>query len=370
MAVSFLMTTDKDLNCGYIHIADATVYSSAFPDREEDYARAWWVFEDGAFYDANLSNENDWDVSVSNNHTYTIYGFLVAVWIAGTYADGCIVYYGGSFYVNDTGAPIGPGEIPGVSGNGWTVLTDTSGDFNDFYNSGCVQMEDATEIIDCPDYTLQKQSCYVHRLCDNSGSALIKQVTIMDYEGTVIDTVYIDPATATCYDIDITASGDGVYPIQIQTGNMISGEFVSDGTDSSWMVIYEYCAYENCTWFTIDKILCSSDPCAEICDPCNPNTVNQQTKDRQTLNQLIATFGSVMAMIHVERIRYLGIFDWNTSRSTYVTKIGMMLRKVKELAVRCGLCYGQTVNNPNANNVTFTAVITQGTGTSTCTDCQ
>ena len=168
-------------------------------------------------------------------------------------------------------------------------------------------------------------------LTDNSGSSNRKRVTVMDYQMNVIVQEFIDPSLATTYDIDLTSEGDNVYIVTVEE------ELSVNSYDTSHvLVIYEYCALENCTWFTIDKILCSSEPCTEVCNPCSPESVLQQQKNRQSLNQLIATFGSLMAYIHVERTRYLGIFDYNADRENFVTKIGMLLTKVKHMALQCG----------------------------------
>ena len=358
MAVIYLMTADKDTNCGYIHCEDVSTFGAAYPDRRIDFADAWFVFEDGSAYLQDLSNEPEIDVPVTNNHTYTIYGFLVPVWVSGWWFAGAIVFHVDTFYINDSG---GINNLePGTSGSGWTVLT--TSDFLDFYNCNLIQMQDDTVVINCPDYSVVKQECYIHRICDNSGTSNNKIVNVMDYELNIILTTTIDPATSLCYDLTLTGQGVYIVDIREDLGSGLYG-------DPQYLVIYEFCALENCAWYTIDKILCSADPCAEVCNPCDPVKINQQLQDRYTINMLVAEFGSLLAMIHTDMVKYMGIFVYDTDRQAFVTKIGLQLKKVDLLSRRCGICNDQLNDIPVTTNTTFNAVIQTGSTSQGCADC-
>jgi hypothetical protein len=77
-----------------------------------------------------------------------------------------------------------------------------------------------------------------------------------------------------------------------------------------------------------------------------------------------------MAHIHIERIKYMGIFTLDLERQAFVTKIAMELIKIKKLTIQCGMCYGENITNPDSTNTTFGDIISNSTTSSqTCNEC-
>jgi hypothetical protein len=377
----FKLVSDITTECGILTVENVTDYSTIDiekPDQpiatESDFVAVYFFYENDVLKEVNFDNTNPTQFEVINNHSYKVIGYLIPVWWYVEYVPGsiwqagCIVYNQGKLYFCDS-APtdsIEPYINANTSDPDWFDISEMSiSDLKDRIDlmmlEGAPYIYDAQilEVVDCPDYKIVKQSCNIHRIYDNSGVISTKIVRVLDYEQNLLISTSI-PEGVGYVDIDLSDTGDGVYIVEIEDEYDIA----------HYDVIYEFCSLENCVWFTIDKILCSNDPCQEICNPCSPEVIYRQEKDRLTLNKLIATFGSLMAHIHIERIKYMGIFTLDLERQAFVTKIAMELIKIKKLTIQCGMCYGENITNPDSTNTTFGDIISNSTTSSqTCNEC-
>jgi hypothetical protein len=206
------------------------------------------------------------------------------------------------------------------------------------------------------------------RVCDNSGNSTVKQVALFTYTGTFVSYTELDPADGLCVDITVTEQGTYIVGIRDKpvldtaTGHTIISNY------TSFLVIYEYCQLMHCARYLIDQILCSNDPCAEICNPCDTTSILRQQNARTELNKLMAMFLTLMSMIHAERIKYLDIYSYDATRADFISKIGAYMIKVLEVSIRCGICTSSSV--AASDNAVFQQVITTSTSrTSGCTEC-
>lgn len=374
--VQIVITADISSNCGYAKIIDDSVYTGQEP--RSNFGIAIFVEEAGImnYGLSDFTNSDPWYIPIQNNTQYEIIAFQVPVWVAGTYAIDEVVYdvATGLFWYNSSGAPTT--EQPGV-GTAWTeVPNDVNG--LAMFNNESTSITTTVVQQTCPDYTLSKvqcndpaSCCKTWRVCDNSGNMLIKYIGLFDYLGNYISMTYIDPNVETCKDIVLTDSG--VYTVGILAYGTSPTPlphilFQYQTTYTDWLVIYEYCQIQQCAQYLIDQILCSSDPCTEVCNPCNPDKIKAQQNARAELNRIIALFGTLLGMINAEKITYLGTYDMNATRADFVSKIGLYFVKVNDLAIRCGICTGtnvQTGGNPVFQNVAKVS----GQRKSGCTEC-
>lgn len=373
MAVSIVITADLNSNCGYAKIVDNSIYS-AVPDSRADFGIAIFVEENGSlnYSLSDFTNSDPWYVSIVNHIPYEIFAFQVPVWKLADvpYAVHALVYdiTTGLFYHNTNIA--GTSDIPGT-GTDWVVIPNNIAGYGVF-NTYATSKTSLTLQQDCPDYTLSKVECddvatccKTWRVCDNSGTLAIKQVTLFDYNGNFIESTLLNPATSLCVDITLTTSG--VFIVGIANENDITEEEqISDYEE--FLVIYEYCQLSHCAQYLLDQILCSNDPCAEVCNPCNQDKIIKQQNARTEINRLSWMFLTLMGMINAERIKYLGLYDMNATRFNFVTKIGLYMTKINDIAIRCGICTSSSV--AASDNPIFQNVIETSTGRSSgCTEC-
>jgi len=371
--IQIVITADLTTNCGYAKINNESLYS-VIPDSRADYGIVLFVKKNGVF-DYNLSdftNSDPWYIPIVNHTPYEVYAFQVPVWKLADvpYAVHSVVYdISTGLFWHNTNA-LGTSTVPGT-GTDWVQIPNSVGGyglFNTYASSGAT----ITLQQDCPDYSLSKVQCddesiccKTWRVCDNSSNTEIKRITIFDYNGNYISTTTIDPVVSLCVNIILPDSGVYIVGIEWEAD-------VLDSTDisqyNSFLVIYEYCQLQHCAQYLIDQVLCSNDPCSEVCNPCNQDAIIRQQNARTELNRLVALFGTLIAMINAERIKYLGYYSYNATRADFVSKIGILMLQVNEISIRCGICTSAGVKA--TDNPTFQQVISTSTNRSSgCTEC-
>lgn len=374
MAVSIVITADLNSNCGYAKIVDNSIYS-AVPDSRADFGIAIFVEENGSlnYSLSDLTNSDPWYVSIVNHIPYEIFAFQVPVWKLADvpYAVHALVYdiTTGLFYHNTNIA--GTSDIPGT-GTDWVVIPNNIAGYGVF-NTYATSKTSLTLQQDCPDYTLSKVECddvatccKTWRVCDNSGNLDEKLISLFDYNGVFIDSYELNPATSVCVDIIVPDSKVYIVGIDSDLSNDVNEENINNY--SEFLVIYEYCQLSHCAQYLLDQILCSNDPCAEVCNPCNQDKIIKQQNARTEINRLSWMFLTLMGMINAEKIKYLGLYDMNTTRFNFVTKIGLYMMKINDIAIRCGICTSSSV--AASDNPIFQNVIETSTGRSSgCTEC-
>jgi hypothetical protein len=373
MAVSIVITADLNSNCGYAKIVDNSIYS-AVPDSRADFGIAIFVEENGSlnYSLSDLTNSDPWYVSIVNHIPYEIFAFQVPVWSADApYAVHALVYHitTGLFYHNTNIA--GTSDVPGT-GTDWVVIPNNIAGYGVF-NTYATSKTSLTLQQDCPDYTLSKVECddvatccKTWRVCDNSGNLDEKLISLFDYNGMFINSYELNPATSVCVDIIVPDSKVYIVGIDSDLSNDVNEENINNY--SEFLVIYEYCQLSHCAQYLLDQILCSNDPCAEVCNPCNQDKIIKQQNARTEINRLSWMFLTLMGMINAERIKYLGLYDMNATRFNFVTKIGLYMTKINDIAIRCGICTSSSV--AASDNPIFQNVIETSTGRSSgCTEC-
>lgn len=378
MAVQLDVTTDVDISCGYVKIEDVSVYSAS-PNSRVDFGIAIFVQLPDFSYDyglTNYSNSDPWYISIQNNILYVFDIYQIPTWIADTWVHNQVVWYepdGLFYYVSDPAFVIST-EIPGISPkwtevpNNLTGRTLISGHYTS-YACALVRRE-------CPNYSLQKvqcdpveSCCKQWQICDNSGSSYDKEIALFDYNLNFIAHTVLDTDGPQCHTINIPNQGVYIVGIKDSGGTLMTDETWEDPNSyDEFLVIYEYCQLTNCFQYLADQILCSNDPCAEICNPCDQSKILLDRNNRLEINKMIALFGTLLGMINAERVKYLGVYDMDVTRADFVSKIGMYFVKINEISIRCGICIGQDVSS--TDNAIFREVISTSTGRSRgCVDC-
>lgn len=375
MAVQQVIIADLNVNCGYARISDNSVYLAS-PNSRADFGIAIFVEENGSlnYSLSDFTNSDPWYIPITNHIPYVVHAIQVPVWVAGVnYAALSIVYHNdtGLFYQNTSGGGSG-GVEPGQPG--WTEMTNDLVGYNSFMAIGSSGADISLQ-QDCPDYILSKVECddiatccKTWRVCDNSGNLTVKQVSLFDYNGNYISTTILDPATSLCVDIVLTTSG--TFIVGIRDKPILDTEdgptILSNYTE--FLVIYEYCQLSHCAQYLLDQILCSNDPCEEVCNPCSQDKILKQQNARTEINRMSWMFLTLMGMINSERIKYLGLYGMDTTRLAFVTRIGLYLTKINEIAIRCGIC--TSANVTASDNPVFQNVIDTSTNRSSgCTEC-
>jgi hypothetical protein len=279
MAVNLVITADLTASCGFAEIIDNSIYS-AVPDSRQDFGIALFVTKNGTldYTLSDFTNSDPWYIPITNHTPYMVVAFQVNVWKLANipYADASVVYHipTGVFWFNSSGAPTN--DVPGT-GSDWVQITNDITGYTNFSNA-CNNYAYIDLEQDCPDYTIKRTicpdpavCCKIWKFCDNSGNLNSKQVTLYDYNMNQISQVSTLPSMALCF--DITLPSQGVYILEVYE---LTGIPPAITGDPQYLIIYEYCQLEQCVQYLIDQILCTSDPCFDICNPCNPDKITKQ----------------------------------------------------------------------------------------------
>lgn len=355
---------DKLLNlstgnfCKEIIVQDATNFS---PATREDYGLALFVNVDpgnGAYTNdptlSDLTNEgttevpDEWTLSIPNTtQNYEIVVFYATLWVSGTYTQGDIVFFEVDGYTGfwlKTANGTGTTEPDGIT-NEWSEVT--GADYATFLASIAYTVESEIayqEIVACPPYLVRLKECDgTHCIIVNTDSVNNKRYSVAYYDGTeaiaVTDMVVED--NLVCF----TLPEDHIYILKIEE------ETSTDVWEViSYLPIYEYCKLKACATYLVDSVLCNEfDPC---CDNCSQEIIDKQTRQRRSLNQILALYGSLLAYINEESIDYIGISTLEDDRLTYLERINNIFIKIKAILERCELCQGawQTLTTTTTNS--------------------
>lgn len=351
------MTTDFLVDvgplCRTITLLDNTDYGV---NTREDYGIAVFFskkdYDGNYIFDSSLSDLSspgatdslgEWEIEVANETAeFLIHMFWAPeVSTVSVFYDGIVVFYDGYFYINVSGGS-SPGTIPGPD---WRLLTDA--DLVDFESDmpAVIREQDTVFTTECPLYLVKFASCdgnYV--LIDNSDNENTKRYIIKDTVGAIV----VDYTEFTFGgQTTLPTLEDNVYVITIE--EEIDGAF----EEIIEIPIYEYCKMKNCVTYLINSILCNEwDPC---CDNCDPEVKAKMEKQRYTLNQLIALYGTFLSYIHTEHVQYLGVVEMDADRMLLATSIQQLMDKIEDILQRCELCQGawQTSTATTNNNSSY-----------------
>lgn len=353
-------------DCTSVIVSDITDWSTSSLERE-DVGIALFSSVDGITWNGDLSNPGNnttqsvWYVDAQNQSSLYINSFFVPVWEAGTYIPYSIVYYLGVFYFNASGSST-TGE-PGVSID-WTELT--ANDYGIFYNSifniGLDYWMYSTSInLDCDLTQIWKQECYHYRVIPNLQDIEIEiegetynrnwEVSLYDVTGqNLLGCWVIDRNAGEDYADIVTPEEDGVYVVYIRYQAGVPSKtctYLEDDLDIVHTYpIYEICDLQNCYMRIVEDLLCNEiDPCCETCDE---DVLRQMELQRLELNKMIALYFTLLSLLNMERVNYLGVnvlFDSNKSpvdmdRYKLIMKIKDVITKIGEVVGRCGDCNG------------------------------
>jgi len=362
--ISFDLDVTGD--CTSVIVKDTTDWESSSLERE-DVGIALFSSTDNISWLGDLTNPGDnnnqseWFVDALNQNTLYITSFYVPVWQAGLYLPHAIVYRLGVFYYNSSvGSTAGE---PGISLD-WTILTES--DFGIFYNSvfnlGLEYWMYSTQVqLDCDLTQIWKQECYHYRVIPNLEDITIEiegktylrnwEVSLYDVTGqTLLGCWVIDRNAGETYADIITPEEDGIYVVYIRYQAGPPSSSCTNLEDDIQIVhtypIYEICDLQNCYMNLVNNLLCNEiDPCCETCDE---DVLRQMDLQRMELNKMIALYFTLISMLNLERVNYLGVnvlFDINRTpvdmdRYNLIMKINDVITKLGEVVGRCGDCNG------------------------------
>lgn len=352
MAVTFNISSSQDIECGKIYVNDKSEYIS--PDIRENYGIILFVgvdygsgtyIIDPTMTDYSNSGTTDvpgeWIIDPPNQTaSYEITGFLCPLWDENTeYNFDDVVYYpiDGRFSFWRSTKDHNTDPMDGTH-DGWMELGITRYSF--FLRSTNTLKSYAYETIEeCPNYKIIKSSCTDYILYDNSENENAKQYSIETYNGEEIVS-----------DVEMVIGGqtsfilleDDVYIITIK--EEIEGVY----EETYSYPIYQYCDIKNCTVNLITDLLCNeNDPC---CTGCDSKEIELMKMKRYDLNLINAMVGSLLYYINIEKMEYLGVSTIDEDRLTYITMIGELISKLKDVMTRCGSCTGATSSTSSTSS--------------------
>lgn len=339
---------------GYLMIQDITSYTTG--QRLLTAIQMFWSSDNfGAKVNVDQSNADSWQVPVTAQETYNVYGAYSYTWDVANNVDigpYGMTFYNGYFYIRKNTGSDNPSSSltnPSLDSTNWGALVVGGAlDLTLIGGSNYASLTEAdlyaiallsaahniTDVattgvifIDKDAFVLTKQACESWQVDININCTIIT-VTLYDYDGTLL--VGNIPPLGTSIPIDLSAFEDGSYTLQIT--------YVLDGLDptiqTNWVVIaipiLEVCNANACYTKLFKYTLCK---CDNPCDPCEDVTAKQ--KDMLTIRELIT---SINQMVNLQKSQYVGLYPITQSESDLLSDIGQMIDKLKIVTDRCGLC--------------------------------
>jgi hypothetical protein len=223
----------------------------------------------------------------------------------------------------------------------WQLLDCTS--YADFVTAAAitdlVQMTGyADGEVECPYFTVrQTDTCYVWEVCDVSGLGEEITVTVYEYGSTTALSTYTLTAGG-C--VEITLPEDGVFVVGFSYIDDASGS--EEIVDLEFHLVYETCTIKTCYNSLVVDILCQTwDTCCT--DPCTEAERLILQNKRDTLNQMVALVGYLVAAIWVEHTKFTNILteyqgSADETRDAYVVRVQQTIDRLAEIVGRCGIC--------------------------------
>jgi len=312
------------------------------------YIALFYTDDAWATNDCDFSNPAslEWNIAAQNEVLYSFVVFHCRLWdpaMPTEIPSGIIVYDNGGFYENtDIVSKFMNVDLPPhVDLTHWTLMT--CADLATFIKaaglSDLVQMSNyESGEVECPWFTVRQTSvCYEWQVCDVSGTTDDKEVTVYEYGSTEVLSTYTLLAGG-C--VTITLPEDGVFVVGIS--HIITTAAGEELEFIEYHIVYETCALKTCYNALVVDILCKTwDPCCET--GCTEAEKKVLQVKRDTLNQMVALVGYLVAAIWVEHTRFGNILleykgTADATRDTYVRRVQQIIDRLQEIIGRCGSC--------------------------------
>ena len=357
MVVNPLISLQTDTTNGYLEVIDITDYSSYTHPVAILIAYSNDAFASDVHTDMGNPYPGRWTIAVDNQKTYTVDGFYFHTYESTlnlNFGQWSIVFYGGFFYVltqdvtkNPSIDDLRPSEDPAnwtalIIGNPVTVDTFTTLALTeaelvtlclDSINThACpIGVITATQYIDYQIFSLMKKDCDSWLITINVAS-FVGAVALLDYERSKIKDLALSGGTI---DVDLTEYGDGVYYIGIEFYLTDPGTYVDINTVpmpyNVFIPIVELCDAQECFKALLKYSMCH---CDDPCDDCDKGNTARYS-DMNMIRELITT---IKEMVYMEKSLEIGYYSMAEAGDGVYAEIGQMIKKLKVITERCGLC--------------------------------
>jgi len=191
----------------------------------------------------------------------------------------------------------------------------------------------------CHDVSVTRIECHKRRVAITTTIPLWVTVLVESVNGAYTES-YVFYTGSISY-IDIQLPADDAYRLTI---NYYAFEDLDVPIDTTQVIyIDEICGLSECFREMVIKILCNeTDPC---CESCNAEEKVKQEKLRYMVNQIMALFLSLTAIIHKDTMAYLGIWEDDACRESNQQDISTLIEALKAAIERCGVCEESIATN-------------------------
>lgn len=263
-------------------------------------------------------------------------------------ADVCI--YDGEYYIYE-GSTGGISTAPDLDADWvlltsytdseiWTKLSNLINNANhkcswDYLIVNETSNKDKTYVISC-----HKGGLY---LANTSSVAYVK-ITISEYDGSIV-TGYdskqiLNDSGASSMEIEYEVLEDQQYIIKVEKYDDTDTQI----GDDVYLTQLFMCDYKKCYNDMVHAIYCCDCPD----DPCDQAENNKLDTRYKNLLRLESMFMTIMQMVNVEAVRYLGVYDMDDDRENFASQVQEYMAKINLLVDRCD-CNNATEDNPCNN---------------------
>jgi hypothetical protein len=290
------------------------------------------------------------------NEEYMVLAVLVPTWSnidgAGlTFDNGDICIYDGVYYYYD-GTSGGVSTTPDADPN-WVVLETYADDIiwdhlDVLINSNNNKCSWQYLVINEKDnqHDVYVTACHEFevKIVDTSSTKYLK-VSVTEYDNTTVDgydeKIIDNPNYDDVIYFKCNVEHDQQYIIKVEkyddTDTLIG--------DPIYLTQFIICKFKSCYNKLVQAIYCC-DNTKDVCDETENSKLDKRYRDMLRLESI---YSSILQMINVEAIRYLGVYDMGQTRNDYINKVQEYIAKMNLIVGRCEDCNNTTEDNPCNN---------------------